>query len=241
MHDVGLLGARGHSCSRGLLRTGVQGIGAQVYPPDQRRPGTDRGRRGSRSGRRPGRRATSTKPSTRPRCRWHTSSGWASASSAVGAVGEGDVGAVAVGRHGRVEAELGQLARPAPRRRRRRRQASAAARPGPGRRRPPRRPRRRPRPPRRSSSRASEREGGGSRPSEGASGAMDVAVLGPAHAAPGVGCDLEQADVAHALEVGPHGVGVQVEGLGHLGGRQRAWPIGPARGRWRSGCCRRAP
>ena len=34
-------------------------------------------------------------------------------------------------------------------------------------------------------------------------------------------CDLEQADVAHALEVGPHGVGVQAERLGDVGGRQR--------------------
>jgi hypothetical protein len=53
-------------------------------------------------------------------------------------------------------------------------------------------------------------------------GGQRVAVLGTADRAPGVGLDVEQADVAHALEVGPDGVGVQVERLGDLGGGQRA-------------------
>ena len=53
--------------------------------------------------------------------------------------------------------------------------------------------------------------------------------------------DLEQPDLAHPLEVGPHGVRVQAERLGDLGGGQRRAATGPARGRWRSGCCRPAP
>ena len=36
-----------------------------------------------------------------------------------------------------------------------------------------------------------------------------------------VALHLEQPDVAHALEVGAHGVDVQAEGLGDVGGRQR--------------------
>ena len=56
-----------------------------------------------------------------------------------------------------------------------------------------------------------------------------------------LGVDVEQADVAHALEVGPHGVDVQVEGVGDVRRRQRQRASGPARGRWRSGCCRRGP
>ncbi len=47
-------------------------------------------------------------------------------------------------------------------------------------------------------------------------------VLGPADAAPALGLDDEQSDVAHALQVGAHGVGVEPERLRHVGGRQRA-------------------
>ena len=89
--------------------------------------------------------------------------------------------------------------------------AGAGARP---RRRPARgRPRRR-RPPgrrrvaaRRSSIRASTGNAGGSKPERRRVGGERVAVLRPADRALGVGDDLEQADLAHALEVGAHGVG----------------------------------
>ena len=93
----------------------------------------------------------------------------------------------------------------------------------------------------RSSMRASSGNGGGSSPSDGRVGRQRVAVLGPADAAPRLALDREQADVAHALEVGPHGVDVQVR----ASRRCRRWPAGaatgPARGRSRSGCCRPAP
>ena len=46
-------------------------------------------------------------------------------------------------------------------------------------------------------------------------------MLGPADGAAGLGVDAEEADVTHALEVGPHGVDVELEGVGDLGGGQR--------------------
>ena len=46
-------------------------------------------------------------------------------------------------------------------------------------------------------------------------------MLGPADGTPGVDLDLEEADVAHTLEVGSHGVRMEAEGVGHLGGRER--------------------
>ena len=55
----------------------------------------------------------------------------------------------------------------------------------------------------------------------GAVGRQRVAVLRPAGATPRVALDRQQADLAHALEVGPHRVRVQVEALGDVGGRQR--------------------
>jgi xanthine dehydrogenase molybdopterin-binding subunit B len=47
-------------------------------------------------------------------------------------------------------------------------------------------------------------------------------VLGATDAATALGLDDEEADVAHALEVGSHRVGVQVQRLGHVGGGERA-------------------
>jgi hypothetical protein len=46
-------------------------------------------------------------------------------------------------------------------------------------------------------------------------------MLRATHRAARLGVDAQQADVAHALEVRAHGVDVQVERLGHLGGRER--------------------
>ena len=68
-----------------------------------------------------------------------------------------------------------------------------------------------------------------------------VEVLRSADRGADLGRDLQQADLPHALEVGPHGVGVQAERVGDVGRGQRRRRPRPARGRWRSGCCRRAP
>jgi hypothetical protein len=46
-------------------------------------------------------------------------------------------------------------------------------------------------------------------------------MLGPAYGALAVRLDLEQPYLSHALEVGPDSVGMEVETLGDLGGRQR--------------------
>jgi hypothetical protein len=53
-------------------------------------------------------------------------------------------------------------------------------------------------------------------------GGQGVEVLGPADPAAGLAAHLEQPDLAHALEVGAHGVDVQVERLGDLGGGRGA-------------------
>jgi hypothetical protein len=45
-------------------------------------------------------------------------------------------------------------------------------------------------------------------------------VLRAAHGAAGIGDDLEQADLAHPLEVGPDRVGVEAEGVRDLRGGQ---------------------
>ena len=63
---------------------------------------------------------------------------------------------------------------------------------------------------------------GGSRPERRGVGGQAVAVLGAADLAAGVGRDLQQADLAHAVEVRPDGVRVQAEQLGDLGRDQRS-------------------
>ena len=52
-------------------------------------------------------------------------------------------------------------------------------------------------------------------------GGQGVEVLRPADTRADLGGDVEQADVAHALQVGPHGVRVQAQGLGDVGGGER--------------------
>ena len=49
----------------------------------------------------------------------------------------------------------------------------------------------------------------------------DVAVLGAADVAAPADLDLEETDVAHAFEVWSHGVGVEPERLGDVGGGER--------------------
>ena len=46
-------------------------------------------------------------------------------------------------------------------------------------------------------------------------------MLGPADHPLPAGLDLEQPGLPHPLQVGPDGVGVEIEGLGDLGGGQR--------------------
>jgi hypothetical protein len=46
-------------------------------------------------------------------------------------------------------------------------------------------------------------------------------VLRPADVAPTADLDVEQPGLAHALQVGAHGVGMQVECLGDVGGGER--------------------
>ena len=53
-------------------------------------------------------------------------------------------------------------------------------------------------------------------------GRQRVAVLRPADVAPTADLDVDEADVTHAFEVGPHRVGVEREQVGDLGGDQRS-------------------
>ena len=206
------------------------------------RPGTACGRRASWKPTTSPPPSSSTKPSTRPRCRLHTSSGWASASSRNGQWAKADgrrrrrrppsgsnpsVGHARRSSAPRGTDPVGQAAGVGPAllaaRRRPASSASSAGRAGgqaqqhPGEHRERRAARDRARARRR---RASSGAAAGPTPPR-------ASLL-----------DVEQADVTHALEVRPHGVQVQVE---HAR-RSRPWPAaaatGPARGRWRTGCCR---
>ena len=56
-----------------------------------------------------------------------------------------------------------------------------------------------------------------------------------------LGLDVDEADVADALEVRPHGVGVEPQRVGDVGGRERSRRPAPTRGRSHTACCRRAP
>ena len=56
------------------------------------------------------------------------------------------------------------------------------------------------------------------KPQAGGIGGQRVQVLWPADPPAGAGANLEQAQLAHALQMGPHRVGVQVEQFGHLDG-----------------------
>ena len=47
-------------------------------------------------------------------------------------------------------------------------------------------------------------------------------MLGPAELAPRLGLDVDEADVAHPLEMWAHGVGVEPQRVGDVGGRERA-------------------
>ena len=163
--------------------------------------------------------SSSTKPSSRPRCSEQTRSGLACGQVGERAVREGDRGGTVVVHRGRVEAELvqhadGRLdARSAPDRGR----GGPGVGPAGG---PPPRPVRPPTPASAASSQQHAGQHGEHRAARGratgASGAREYRCLRPAHGATGVGTGLEQADVAHPLEVGPHRVGVQVQEVGHL-------------------------
>ena len=62
---------------------------------------------------------------------------------------------------------------------------------------------------------------GGSKPEPGRAGGQRVAQLRAADRAPVDRLHLHQPGFPHAVEVGPDGVGVEIEPLGQLGGRQR--------------------
>ena len=127
---------------------------------------------------------------------------------------------------------------------RRRRRCASRRRLGPARGRPRRRPRRRRRPPRPGARASGPASGtvGGSRPSDGRVGRQRVEVLGPADArrAPRVRTSSRPTSRMRS-RWGRTVLGCRPSDLGDVGRGQRAGASGPARGRWRSGCCRRAP
>lgn len=54
-------------------------------------------------------------------------------------------------------------------------------------------------------------------PEGGSTDGQGIPMLGPPDLTPGIGGDVEQTDLAHPVEVGAHGVGMEPEGVGDVG------------------------